>query len=319
MIKGMPETIDRIVQLAREAGDAKLVLVPNKNPSQPQRAYLVCGGKADEISPLEPEVPARCHRMATVPDFVGAYLRWASDGLEQGQEAIVTLPDEPPAAEAAGESTAVGHPAPPLAGPMRMAGRLPAIWVHRQPRDESRLVWEARFFLDEPFRRSFVAVNLPASPQMHTLAKLQELVAMPQKALVRMLRHDLAGCCAPEVLAAFRSIEWSSSSRQRTDLAHQNRALDVEAAAALVGPERPQEIRFEVPLFAGRELSEHQARLIVSVDVDADLKKFELQLCPGQWEEALDYAEETIVAEIAAELRQATQFAEKIVILRGRP
>ena len=51
---------------------------------------------------------------------------------------------------------------------------------------------------------------------------------MDQKSLVRMLRHDLADCVTPDVLAAFRTVDFQKIRTVRAQQQHEKQSLDAD-------------------------------------------------------------------------------------------
>jgi hypothetical protein len=176
--------------------------------------------------------------------------------------------------------------------------------------------WLLTFFTDEPLRRSWVDLRLKPSPQLKLLQTFANEKAMEQKALVRMLRHDLADCVEIGVLAAFRSVDFQKLVTARANIQHEKQSLDSDVVALVTGDKKPDSFTVDAPLFSMREL-DARTRVGITIDIDCDNRKFVLQAKPGHVEMALDDARAAVLTKLTNELAAAGH--EDVVILAGTP
>lgn len=176
--------------------------------------------------------------------------------------------------------------------------------------------WSLSFFTDEPLRRSSVTLKLTPSPQLLLLRTFEREVSRDQKTLVRMLRHDLAGCVDPGVLAAFRSIDFQKIATARGTIEHSKQSLDSDIVAQVTGDKKPEEFLVDAPLFAMKEL-DARTRIGITIDIDCAGSKFVLQAKPGHLELALDDARAAVLVKLENDLAAAGQ--ENVTILAGSP
>lgn len=176
--------------------------------------------------------------------------------------------------------------------------------------------WTLCFFTDEPLRRSWVTLDLKPSPQLKLLQSFASASALDQKVLVRMLRHDLAECVDPSVLAAFRSVDFQKIINARANIQHEKQSLDSDIVAQVSGEKKPEAFLVDAPLFAMKEL-DARTRVGITIDIDCDNRKFVLQAKPGHLEMALDDARAAVLNKLEADL--ATAGIQDVVILAGSP
>lgn len=177
--------------------------------------------------------------------------------------------------------------------------------------------WRLSFFTDEPLRRSSVTLKLTPAPQLLLLQSFAREATRDQKSLVRMLRHDLAGCVDPGVLAAFRSIDFQKIATARGTIEHAKQSLDSDIVAQVTGDKKPDEFLVDAPLFAMKELVDARTRVGITIDIDCANSKFVLQAKPGHLEMALDDARAAVLTKLENDLAAAGH--EDVTILAGTP
>jgi len=176
--------------------------------------------------------------------------------------------------------------------------------------------WSLSFFTDEPLRRSTVTLKLNPSPQLMLLRGFEKEQCRDQKTLVRMLRHDLAGCVDPGVLVAFRSIDFQKIATARGTIEHAKQSLDNDIVAQVTGDKKPEEFLVDCPLFAMKEL-DARTRVGITIDIDCSNSKFVLQAKPGHLDFALDDARAAVLVKLENDLAAVGQ--KDVVILAGTP
>jgi hypothetical protein len=177
--------------------------------------------------------------------------------------------------------------------------------------------WHLTFFTDEPLRRSWINLILKPSPQLQLMERFGDAVAIDQKALVRMLRHDLADCVDAGVLAAFRSVDFQKISTARAAIQHEKQSLDSDIVAQVMGEKKPDSFLVDLPLFAMKEMEDSRTRIGITIDIDCDNRKFVLQAKPGHLEMAMDDAQAAVLTKLENDL--AALKHSDVVILAGTP
>lgn len=188
--------------------------------------------------------------------------------------------------------------------------RLPNIWIDLTN-------WRLVFFTDEPLRRSWVQLKLTPSPQLLLLQRFEAVQSLEQKSLVRMLRHDLADCVDPGVLAAFRSVDFQKITSARATVQHEKQSLDADIVAQVMGEKKPEFFSVDAPLFAMRELADARARVVITIDIDCDNRKFVLQARPGHLENAIEEARAAVLTALENDL--SGHGLTDVTILGGTP
>jgi hypothetical protein len=284
------ETLQLIQKTAQQAIERKLVPLPN-NP----QAHLLIGEGKYEVIPTPFVDPPRRHTVLSIADFADAYQRWYLDGNDIGRAIGKPDPSDeiPEAAEVLVEQP-----------------RVPNIWCDL---DNWRLV----FFVDEPLRRSWVKLQLKASPQYGTVFKFRDGQTLDQQQFVRMLRHDLIGCVEPAVLQAFRSVDFQKIVTAKRNIQHERQSLDADLVASVQGEKKPEEFLVTFPMLASRELDPFRAGVKITVDMDAERSKFVLQAVPGQLDLAMEELRSAIVDTLESGLQ--ARGLEDVTILCGNP
>lgn len=177
--------------------------------------------------------------------------------------------------------------------------------------------WQLSFFTDEPLRRGWVKLKLTPSPQLLTLLKFKLEQSYEQKPLVRMLRHDLADCVDPGVLAAFRSVDFQKITTARAAIQHEKQSLDADIVAQVMGEKKPDSFLADAPLFAMKELADARTRVGITIDIDCDNRKFVLQAKPGHLDMAMDDARAAVLTKLENDLSAAGH--TDVTILAGTP
>lgn len=248
-------------------------------PNDPESYLLLSQGKHEVIkAPFTPG--PRKHRVETVESFAAAYARWSADGSDR-----------------------VGTPP---GGTVRQ----PNIWIDLTN-------WRLLFYVDEPLRRSSVCLTLKPSPQLATVQQFRNAVPLDQKKLVRMLRHDLADCVEPGILAAFRSVDFQKIRTVRAQQQHEKQSLDADIVAQTTGEKKPEGFMVDFPLFAMKELADARSRVGITIDIDCEECKFVLQAKPGHLDVAIDDARAAVLTALENGL-SANGHAD-VTILDGTP
>lgn len=177
--------------------------------------------------------------------------------------------------------------------------------------------WRTLFYADEPLRRSSVTLKLTSTPQWATVSKFREAVKLDHKALIRLLRHDLAGCADPGVLPAFRSIDFNKIQNAKRSIEHGKQSMDADIVAQVTGDRKPEEIVVVFPMLVSRELPDFRARVVLTIDIDADEQRFTLQARPGELDLATEELKGVVTATLDAALGAAG--AKDVTILAGSP
>ena len=284
------ETLKLIQETAQKAIKRELVPLPN-NP----QAYLLIGTDKHEVIPTPYVEPPRRHTVLSISDFADAYARWYLDGNDAGRvigkpELIADQPEPP--------DVLVDQP------------RVPNIWCDLEN-------WRLMFFVDEPLRRSWVKLQLKASPQFGTVFKFREAQTLDQPQLVRMLRHDLIGCVEPAVLQAFRSVDFQKIVTAKRNIENQRQSLDADLVATVQGEKKPEDFLVRFPMLASREIDPFRAGVRITVDIDAERSRFTLQAVPGELDLAIEELRMTVVATLEQML--LGKGLEDVLILCGDP
>jgi hypothetical protein len=247
-------------------------------PNDPQKLMVTEGGSMRIIdTPYTP--PPRNHVVKTIESFAYAYDRWAEDGMES--DAALTGDD---------------------------GVRLPTIWADIEN-------WKLTFFTDEPLRREWVRLDLTPSPQLCLIKTFSTPKALEQKGIVRMLRHDLAGCVDESVLIAFRTVDFEKMQNARRTIQHERQSLDADIVAQVRGDKKPEEFEVHFPLFAMREMAHAVSSVRLTIDIDCENQKFILQAKPGHIELAMDDARKAVELKLQGELQGRGR--EDIAVLDG--
>jgi hypothetical protein len=188
--------------------------------------------------------------------------------------------------------------------------RQPNVWLNLSE-------WLLLFFVDEPLRRSWVKLTLTPAPQWNTISEFRNAKTLDQKALVRLLRHDLVGCVDAGALAAFRSIDFNKVQNAKSQIEHGKQSLDADIVAQVTGERKPEEIVCIVPVLVSRELPEFRARVVLTIDIDASSQRFVLQARPGELDVAMEELKGVIEATLEGSLSAAG--CEDVIILAGNP
>lgn len=142
---------------------------------------------------------------------------------------------------------------------------------------------EVRFFLDHPHCRNFVYLPIQYSAVWNVVKKFETFQVLDQKALVRLLRHDLAGKVPGDVLPAFRSLDMSVVQRVNSRLEHGDKTLDSDLRANVAGDKKPEGFVVSFDMLAMSDL-EVPVSVPITVDIDAQQARFELQTAPDALE-----------------------------------
>jgi len=159
---------------------------------------------------------------------------------------------------------------------------------------------EVRVFTDDKLREDYIALIISASPQMKMLLAWSDApVEVPHAAMVRLLRHDFAGCVSTGVLAAFRTLNWQTVSNTKRTIEQNKHSMDADVAQAVVAAAAlPEEFKISIPLFSHSDFEGLTAALTVTVDMIFDRQAFRLQLLPGDYAKAeavaLEYVRDTL-------------------------
>jgi hypothetical protein len=252
-------------------------------PNDPQRMMVIEEGKMRLVdTPYTP--PPRQHVVKTIASFAYAYDRWCEDGIEAKRKADGT-----------------GY-----------EGRLPTIWADIEK-------WQLQFFTDEPLRREYVRLSLTPSPQLLLLQSFAAAQVIEQRRLVRILRHDLAGCVDESVLIAFRTVDFEKMENARRTIDTARQSMDADIVAQVRGEKKPEEFEVNFPLFAMKELATVRSSVRLTIDIDCSNQKFILQAKPGHLEQAIDDARAAVAVRLSADLKALSREPEAYEVLDGSP
>lgn len=249
------------VKLLLDTGERLKAQTLVEFPNDNEKRILLADGKHTIID--TPRRPERReHEVKTIDDFVSAY-----NELIKGES------------EPAGEKMPRPTPSP--------------IWFSQRG---------VEIYIDDRFRDEWIRLALPTSRQLGILSGFdQSPRQFTQPDLVRLLRHDLAGCVALEVLAAFRTLSWQSIRNTRAVIEQNKQSMDADVQQQ-ISQAVPDSFMVAVPLFDHADFRDVRASLSVTVDLVFDQSAFRLQLLPGEHSGACAAALETIRERLAAVL-----------------
>lgn len=173
--------------------------------------------------------------------------------------------------------------------------------------DESGVV----VFTNDRFRDESIGLALPVSDQLKTITAWKDKASYEQKALVRVLRHDLAGCAAESVLIAFRTLEWQSMINARNVVQQNKQSMDADIQQGIVGNDKPESFTITVPLFDHSDFRDAKFTLAATVDFDFDNKRIVVQLLPSELTRAKEAALELVRTRLDSALPKVTKIAGK--------
>jgi hypothetical protein len=166
------------------------------------------------------------------------------------------------------------------------------------------VIWYSRkavAVVEDLYRRDRGTYELRLS---HPLLKLMALerqgAGMTQKAMVKFLRVDMAGClgAAGNFLEQVRKVVFRTCGESAGLVQHGKASLGKSIMAELQGAEAvPELVVFDVPCFDNLYLPSQQ--VAVAVDIDAATETFSLTPLPGTIELALRAGEERIACRVA--------------------
>lgn len=152
-------------------------------------------------------------------------------------------------------------------------------------------------FLDED-RRERLTLELPHA---ETFRRLQDMAGSrgkrDQDEVIDLLRVDLAGCVAPESVAAFRKLTFKKRSDGENHLEHASKGVGLSIAHELVGGKDgiPETIKVASRVY---DDVDYEPEIILFVSCLVDEAAFVLRPSPGAIEEAVRDADEFVIEEI---------------------
>jgi hypothetical protein len=133
-------------------------------------------------------------------------------------------------------------------------------------------------------RRDFVTMPLRKSQVFCTLEKLGAPMTHP--AFIRLLRHDLLGTGAENLLPIVRRIDFTRNASGHSSRDHTSGSLGKAVESKVQGvSDIPEAFTLGVPVYKNAGL-EHIANVVCTLEIDPDLASF--KLCPAP--DALDLA-----------------------------
>lgn len=277
----LAEAIRSIEMLATKAAALSTHAVPN----DPERLLLAQNGQ---------------HEVIPVP-FVPPKRRYVAETFAAFGQAYETYGSQPIAADAPGELSESTEVSTRLAS---AHAPLETVWI-----DQGGLL----FYFDETDRRERCVLRFDATEVWLTVEKLRAPVSLEHKALVRLLRHDLASVVDPAILAAFRTLDFEAMTRAISMQAHGKQSLDAQVTAQVLGSDKPEGFTARLPVFRNPELRPYLVTVGITVDIDAAAKRITLQTVPDSLDIALDDSLENAASRIEHDLPAG------VVVLRGTP
>jgi hypothetical protein len=164
--------------------------------------------------------------------------------------------------------------------------RNPCIWYNRHA---------VILIMDTDTRRDFAKLKLELSPQVKDVCKLEQSPNwMDQKALVRFLRVNLAGCIPASLLAVVRNLKFKINESGQADIQHGKSSIGKAIQSELTGQDSiPEEVTIVLPIFLG-PWSFITGNVVCALEIDTLQSRFLLTPLPGSIESVLLAAEDRI-------------------------
>lgn len=276
------------LRVIQETAQKAQVLTVVNVPGDPERILVAQNGSHEVLAvPYIPK-PQKL-TAATIGSFAEAYTRHGATFLVSSGPGETTPSDK---------TDLIVRPAGAEFSPRSI------VWVDNQG---------ARFYFNEADRRETCELPFVQTDIWTTVLKFAGKQQADHKALVRLLRHDLAGFVDPLILAAFRSLDFEAMQRALSIQNHGKQSLDAQVTAQVMGGDKPEGFTVVFPVFANRELRNYKCTVGITVDIDAAEKRVTLQAVPDALDTALDDALENAADRLRAELLEET------IVLRGTP
>ncbi len=184
-------------------------------------------------------------------------------------------------------------------------------------------VWYSRAgvvaLLNDETRRDRVSLKLTLSPQMKTIMALDvKAPAYDQKAFIRLLRIDLAGCLpSPNLLQAVRTLKFSVLRGVEGEVQHGKESIGRALKAELVGANAlPEDVILRLPPWEG-VVAAH-VEIACAVEIDPVGERPQLIPFPGQVERAVRAAEADLGSQLR-ELLAEVGASESVSVSYGQP
>lgn len=151
---------------------------------------------------------------------------------------------------------------------------------------------------DDGQRLDSITLPLVKSEQFTALAALKP-EGLDQRAMIRLLRHDLANCTDGTLLPLVRKVEFKSGSTSRADIEKGRESLGRSVDAAVsISQDLPDQVTVHVPVYKTHGVNS-RVSVVCSLDVNLQTERFVLTPLPGEIQEAIDTAQDTLHAELS--------------------
>lgn len=143
-------------------------------------------------------------------------------------------------------------------------------------------------------------LNLQQSAALEALDAWRDTPAQP-KQVVRWLRSQLAGTYNEKQLAVFRRLNFKRIADQTRAIRHDGESLgrSVEVAAQSFDGDIPDEMRFDVPVFAGLP---YVQPIHVAIELDCEAERVAIMPVGDSWEMAVANARNELVEYLKSQL-----------------
>ena len=173
-----------------------------------------------------------------------------------------------------------------------------ARWALKFSASSHVAVWLSRegvvAVLDDDSRRDRVTLPLAFSPQLEFVRRLESLKPLTQKAFVRMLRVELAGCLSdcPHLLSAARDLRFHQHADGGSTVKPGAVSIGKTIAASVSGADKlPEEVCLYLPVFSAVVIDDYPVPCAVDVDPEPATPTLHLVPLPGAVEKAAQAAE----------------------------
>lgn len=165
-------------------------------------------------------------------------------------------------------------------------GRQGAIW-----HSEDAVV----LIVEDDDRRDRVTLPLRHHPQFESLRELEKEHMLNQRAIVRLFRHELAGCVPEWILPKLRAIEAQGGTAAKQEIQHGRERGMREYQAELIGAKDiPEVITASVPVYDLPELEREKVDLSLDITLPPANLEFLLIPLPNDLHEAEQNAQKQI-------------------------
>lgn len=151
---------------------------------------------------------------------------------------------------------------------------------------------------DDGQRLDSITLPLVRSEQFTALAALKP-EGLDQRAMIRLLRHDLANCTDGTLLPLVRKVEFKSGSTSRADIerGHESLGRSVNAAVS-ISQDLPDLVTVSVPVYKTDGVG-GRVPVACSLDVNLQTERFVLTPLPGELQRAMDAVQGVLHAELS--------------------